>query len=81
MSVHQPSQPVRSQAPVVKMLPIVVAKSNIKAGTILQPNHLKIENWPAKLVPQDALQKKEAAVGRRAVQIPRGLPVMPTHLE
>ena len=81
MSVHQPSQPVRSQAPVVKMLPILVAKSNIKAGTILQANHLKIENWPAKLVPQDALQKKEAAVGRRAVQIPRGLPVMPTHLE
>ena len=74
-------QPVRRRTSVVKTLPVVIAKSNIKAGTVLQPNHLRIEHWPAKLIPNDALRKKEAAIGRRTSQLSKGLPVISSHLE
>jgi len=74
-------QPIRRRTSVVKTLPVVIAKSNIKAGTVLQPNHLRIEHWPAKLIPNDALRKKEAAIGRRTSQLSKGLPVISSHLE
>lgn len=77
----QPPQSVSRPASVVKTIPVVVAKSNIKAGTLLQQNHLRVEQWPAKLVPKNAIRRKEAAIGRRTSKISRGLPLMSSFLE
>ena len=80
MTVKQTPQRGRIQAP-IKVSPVVVAKSNIDAGTVLQPKHLTVENWPAKLIPKNALRKKDSAIGRRASKLSKGLPVMLSNLE
>lgn len=61
--------------------PVVVADADLHAGDVLTEDDLRTVRLPRSAVPRMAVATTEALVGEElAVDLPRGLPVVTTHL-
>ena len=61
----------------VEMQPVVVATRSIEPGELLSEADLKVENWPAKLIPSGSAKGSKDAIGKTTRRrIFRGAPIM-----
>lgn len=67
--------------PPAPTLPVVVADADLRAGDVLAEGDLRTVRLPRSAVPRTAVAAAGELVGEElAVDLPRGLPVVPAHL-
>ncbi len=67
--------------PATATVPVVVADADLRSGDVLTADDLRTVRLPGSAVPRSAVARTESLIGEElAVDLPRGLPVVTTHL-
>ena len=70
-----------SAQPVTKMGPVLVAADHLDMHTLLTAENVKIENWPANIIPEDAATSIEDIEGKvNMARMTKGMPLVTTTL-
>jgi pilus assembly protein CpaB len=78
IGINQVMKSNRADAqPVQAMGPVLVAADHMDLNTILTEDNVKIENWPAQIIPPEALTKiEEIAEMSTTVRMSQGMPIV-----
>jgi pilus assembly protein CpaB len=68
LNSQRPAPQVATQAPRVEGAMVLVAASDLPAGTLLQDKHLRWQIWPSKAVPETYIMKPETETSPSPIQ-------------